>query len=269
MMKSLFKTLLGRLERPSVTELAPQRIHWTPELVARFWNGTSQTRLTAFNFSLQAGRSVIVALDHLLPRDGRILDFGAGDGDLVRLMCERGLRTAAYEPSEGRAQTLSQRLESRPGFLGVVGPESREEFDFVMMAEVIEHVLDKEFDSCLKRLKALTRLGGILAVTTPNNEDLDLGMAYCPVSNTLFHRWQHVRSFTADSLSGLLSRYGFEEIVTHQLEFNDALYVPYDSLWGTPESAENPPSHIIELRANRSVRIGGEANLLYIGRRVA
>jgi hypothetical protein len=136
-----------------------------------------------------------------------------------------------------------------------------------MMAEVIEHILDEQLDATLRRLADLTRPGGILVVTTPNNEDLELGMVYCPVSNTLFHRWQHVRSFTDISLAALLAQYGFEALVTHHVEFNDALYVPSDSLWGKATDDAVLPSHIQELRANRSVRIGGETNLLYVGRR--
>lgn len=246
---------------------APQRICWTPELVDRFWNGLSQTRLGEFSFSKLGGRSLIVAVDHLLPPEGQILDFGAGDGYLIKLMCERGLHVAAYEPSEGRIENLRSMLESHTGFLGVEGASSTEQYDFVMMAEVIEHILDEQLDKTLRRVSDFVKPGGVLVVTTPNNEDLELGMAYCPVSNTLFHRWQHVRSFTKDSLVELLAQYGFDEIATHHVGFNDSLYVPSDPLWGGASSSTDLPSHIQELRANRPVRIGSESNLLYIGRR--
>ena len=245
--------------------LAPNQIHWTHELVKKFWDGFSQTRLREFSFSRQAGRSLLIAIDHLLPRNGQILDFGAGDGDLIRFLCEKGLFAAAYEPSENRALKLTKNLEKCTGFLGTVGTSTDKTFDLVLIVEVIEHILDDDLDNCLNRLKTLVRTGGLIIVTTPNNEDLDLGMAYCPLSNTLFHRWQHVRSFTHESLVELLSVYGFEEIATHRIEFNNALYVPYDQHWGDEDSKELP-SHIQELRANRPVSIGGENNLLYIGR---
>ena len=90
--------------------MKPERLKWTPELVARYWDGFSQTRLVEYSFSRQVGRSLLVAVDHLLPRDGRVLDFGAGDGHLVRLMSERGLKVAAYEPSAGRLDTLRAQL---------------------------------------------------------------------------------------------------------------------------------------------------------------
>lgn len=246
---------------------SPQPIQWTHELVEKFWDGFAQTRLVEFSFSRQAGRSLIIAIDHLLPKDSQILDYGAGDGDLIKLMCERGLNVSGFEPSENRAQKLRNKLKGHSGFKGIVNNDVDTTYEFVLMAEVIEHVLDEDLDECLTRLSSLVQSGGLLIVTTPNNEDLELGMAYCPVSNVLFHRWQHVRSFTRESLVDLLSQYGFDEVVTHQIEFNDALYVPYDKQWGEATEDVALPSHIQEMRANKPTRIGGETNLLYIGKR--
>ncbi len=249
------------------SKLAPQRIRWTPELVDRFWEGFSQTRLIEFSFSKQAGRNLIIAIDHLLPRQGRILDFGAGDGHLIRLLCERGYHAAAFEPSKARSEKLEDRLRDCQNFLGVVNGNTKESFDLVIMAEVIEHILDEQLDHTLRTIAKLTQPGGLLIITTPNNEDLDLGMAYCPVSNTLFHRWQHVRSFTAESLSALFFQYGFDEIATHHLAFIDSLF-PSDPFGeNAPDKNAELPSHMQELRANRPVHIGAETNLLYVGKR--
>ena len=248
---------------------APQRIRWTPELVESFWDGVAQTRLVSLSFSKLAGKSLVVAIDHLLPRSGSILDYGAGDGDLIRLLCERGLRAAAYEPSIERSENLRELLNDCEGFLGVVRADTEKSFDVVIMAEVIEHILDEQLSGALTRLSSLVRTGGLLVVSTPNNEDLELSMAYCPVSNTLFHRWQHVRSFTDKSLVALLGKYGFEEIATHRVEFNDSLYVPYDPIWGETVAESNLPFHIKSLRSNQPTNIAGETNILFIGRRGA
>jgi 2-polyprenyl-3-methyl-5-hydroxy-6-metoxy-1,4-benzoquinol methylase len=199
--------------------MKPGRLQWTPELVNRFWDAFAQTRLVAFSFSKQGGRSLIIAVDHLLPRDGKILDFGAGNGHLIQLMSERGLKAAAYEPSENRMEYLRNTLSDCAGFLGVISDNDWDLFDAVIAAEVLEHILDELLDKTLGRLSNLTKPGGIVIITTPNNEDLELGMAYCPVSNLLFHRWQHVRSFTRETLCTLMDRFGFDEIATHQLSF--------------------------------------------------
>jgi 2-polyprenyl-3-methyl-5-hydroxy-6-metoxy-1,4-benzoquinol methylase len=251
--------------------MKPQRLQWTPELVQKFWDGIAQTELVQFSFAKQAGPSLLVAIDHLLPRDGVIIDFGAGDGHLVRMMCERGLRAAAYEPSTARTAHLRARLADVDGFEGIVGPGVQRSFDVVIMSEVIEHVLDEELDSTLGRLAGLTKPGGILIVTTPNNENLELGMAYCPLSNMLFHRWQHVRSFTKESLAELLKRFGFEEVATHRLGFDPQVFLPWDAHRTTrsvgSKEGSNLPDYIAKLRRNESVCIGSESNIMYIGRR--
>lgn len=245
--------------------MKPQKLKWTPELVRKFWDGLAHTRLPELGFSRQVGKSLIIAIEHELPRDGRILDFGAGDGDLIKLLCERGYLTAAYEDSKERQTVLKQNLGQHENFLGTIDKHSNETFEVVIMAEVIEHILDEELDETLNKIARLIEPGGLIVVTTPNNEDLEMNMAYCPESNLIFHRWQHVRSFTDQSLKELLARYGVEEIVSHQVELNDHVFLPGDKMWSQNENGE-PPSFLNEIRQNIPVKTGGEQNLLYLGR---
>ncbi|MCK1422384.1 glycosyltransferase [Bradyrhizobium sp. 182] len=247
--------------------MAAERLKWTPELVNRFWDNVGQTRLTELSFAKLGGRSVITAIDHILPKHGRILDFGAGDGHLLRFMAQRGLTVAGYEPSKGRAANLQRVLENFDGFLGVVGDDSAETFDVVIMSEVIEHVLDEVLDATLDRLARFVRPGGMLVITTPNNEDLDLDMAYCPVSNLLFHRWQHVRSLDQSSLKTLLSRFGFDEVVTHQVGFDDNIFVPHDAFWSGKPIVDPLPDWLENIRQNKPSQAGAGNRLLYIGQK--
>src|SRR5690349_12307481 len=126
--------------------MEPHRLQWTPQLVQQFWDGFAQTQLVAFSFASQGGRSLIVAVDHLLPRNGSILDFGAGDGSLIEFMSERGLKAAAYEPSENRLRALRSTLSCCTGFLGSVTNDDQQAFDAVIVAEVLEHILDEQLD---------------------------------------------------------------------------------------------------------------------------
>jgi SAM-dependent methyltransferase len=175
---------------------------------------------------------------------------------------------AAYETSASRKEALASRFGATDNFLGALADDSdRAQFDVILMAEVIEHILDEDLDAVLQRLSGLTKPGGTLVVTTPNNEDLALGMCYDPLGNTLFHRWQHVRSFTAGSLAALFERFGFAELVTHQIGLDNALFVPYDPMWGGASTDVELPSHIVEMRANRSGAFGTQNSLIYIGTR--
>lgn len=243
----------------------PQRLEWTPELVERFWDGVWTTRLKEFSFARQAGRALAVVVDHLLEPGTRVLDFGAGPGDLVQLLLERGFDVAGHDPSPAARASLVRRFSAHPGFVGSLGPDEQQTFDVVIMAEVIEHVLDAELDATLARVARFTAPGGHVVVTTPNNEDLELGMCVDPLANVVFHRWQHVRSFTRDSLAAAMAAVGFEAVATHELELSEHLYVPYDRLWGDPAGA---PSHLRAIRENQPCAVGGQQNLVYLGRRM-
>lgn len=261
MIRDLLTVLKSRQQRE------PQPLVWTPDLVARFWDGVWTTRLKEFSFARQAGRSLIVAVDHLLPPGTRVLDFGAGVGDLTELLLQRDLQVAAHETSPAGRTALAQRFHGRRGFLGSPTPRDRAEFDVVILAEVIEHVLDGEFDATLTLVSARTRPGGLVIVTTPNNEDLELGMCVDPLSNVVFHRWQHVRSFTRATLSACMRRYGLEAVVTHELEFSEARYLPFDRLWAPDGHPQPPQPHLVSLRADRDTYDGARQNLVFVGQR--
>ena len=242
----------------------PQPLEWTPELVERFWSSVWTTRLKEFSFARQAGRALIVALEHLWPAGTSVLDFGAGVGDLTALFLDRDVHVAVYDPSPTARTALHRRFAGKPGFIGPLGPGDERQFDVVVLAEVIEHVLLSEFEATLSRVYGYVRPGGVVVVTTPNDEDLELGMCVDPLNNVIFHRWQHVRSFDRQSLNGTLATVGFVEVVTHEIELSEHLFVPHDSRWG--EGAE-PADYLVEMRANRPCRIGGQQNLVYIGKK--
>lgn len=243
----------------------PQRLRWTPELVERFWSGIAKTRLAEYNFGRTGGKPFVLAIEHVLTKAGRILDFGAGEGEIVELLMERGFQVAAYEPVAARREVFERKFLAHPNFLGVMGPQDHQTYDVVLMIEVIEHILDESFDESLARVAALTRLGGHIVVSTPNNEDLELSMAYCPMSNMLFNRWQHVRSFTQDSLTALMARYGYECRAVHAMEYQAHFFVPFDPVWGGPDYKREIPDYLRRMRAHQPTQIGNQSRLLYIG----
>src|SRR5437773_1177577 len=121
-------------------------IQWTPELVERFWSGVSKTRLSDLSFSRSAAPYLIELIgDHLKPQ-GRHLDFGAEDGDLVRSLIEQGYATAACEPIGVRSAKIPRDIADHPKYLGVIKDDSPERFDVVLMIEVIEHILPEDLD---------------------------------------------------------------------------------------------------------------------------
>jgi 2-polyprenyl-3-methyl-5-hydroxy-6-metoxy-1,4-benzoquinol methylase len=100
---------------------------------------------------------------------GRVLDYGAGIGQLTRrlLALQRFSRIAATDivrvPSDlaGVAEWTEQDLN-------LPIPACEDEFDVVVAAEVIEHLENPRFT--MREIFRILRPGGTAIVTTPNNE---------------------------------------------------------------------------------------------------
>jgi 2-polyprenyl-3-methyl-5-hydroxy-6-metoxy-1,4-benzoquinol methylase len=271
----------------------PKELQWTRELINSFWDGFSQTPLKDMAFAKSAGTKLLDIVGRHLPPNARCLDFGSGGGDLLALLIERGCQAAGFEPSTERSNDMMKLpFASNPNFLGVVDNDSTEIFDVVIAAEVLEHVLDAELPAVVKRLRDFLKPGGILIATTPNNEDLVANFAYCPVSDVVFHRWQHVRSFTAESLDACLSAGGFQRIEDHRVDYSSYADLArelreaqqevkrlrrkgrYQRRFGPlyPMVAPLLRSRIEEEKSEPGergdLRIGGETNLIYVGKAV-
>ena len=221
--------LLTRKARCGDRNSMIERLIWTPELITSFWNGLSQTRLLELAFSKLAGPYLFMLVKQYLSESKRHLDFGAGDGDFVRLLVDRGMPTAALEPSPARQAVIADRLGGASLFLGCIDANYRGiPFDVIFMFEVIEHIPDDKLADTFALIKLLLVRNGCLIITTPNNEDLELASAVDPRGQVLFHRWQHVRSLTRESLSGLLQQFGFSLIVTHEIEISDRIFAAHE-----------------------------------------
>ncbi len=77
-----------------------------------------------------------------------------------------------------------------------------------MFIEVIEHLDDDALAEVLAVLRQLVTPDGLILITTPNDENLPKSHVFCPETGKVFHRWQHVRSWTADSLTAHLTDHG-------------------------------------------------------------
>jgi 2-polyprenyl-3-methyl-5-hydroxy-6-metoxy-1,4-benzoquinol methylase len=183
----------------------PRALEWTPERVRAFWNGVQKTPLRERSFSLHAGRAVALLVRRHLARGARVVDFGGGDGTLARILAAGGIVATVHEPAVERLAAVD--VDRLPA-----AEADRGRFDGLVLSEVLEHVLDVEMDETFDAIRSLLAPGGIIVVTVPNDERLDDGLVYCPVSETYFHRWQHVRAFTVESLDAFMAGRGFRRI---------------------------------------------------------
>jgi 2-polyprenyl-3-methyl-5-hydroxy-6-metoxy-1,4-benzoquinol methylase len=189
-----------------------QELVWTPQMIARFWNFESRRPQNFFTY--QVGGALIHYFRRYLKSSSRIVDYGAGPGFLVEDLIASGHQCAAIEFAPDAVQLLSTKLAGNPKFLGayhldeISGIEGR--FDVAFLIEVVEHLYDNDLDTCLDAVRRLLALGGVLIVTTPNDEDRSQSFIMNPETGKIFHRWQHVRSWSAASLQREICRRGFE-----------------------------------------------------------
>lgn len=252
----------------------PEHLMWTPALVAQFWNGMAQAGLDdVAAFGRMAKRCIYWLISRHLTPGGRHLDYGAGGGEIADYLIKHGFPFAIYEPSCQRLQKAEHGMSSASGFLGIEKSPASESYDVVTCFEVLEHVLDCDFDRVCDELVGHVRPGGRLVVTTPNNEDLQASMVYCPVSNTVFHKKQHVRRLSPTMITEVFAKRGLRKVCVHQIDLHEDLFSPYLHLMGFREgddvAAEATsgaiPTHIDQIIRDTDSAAGARSRLIYIG----
>jgi len=196
-------------------------LDWNDDLAGRYWRW--QSHFPEQYFTRNFGRLIARRLRPLLQGRRRILDFGCGVGYLVPHLAALGVEVTAADHSEAALAATNARNAGIAGFAGAASPEtlvaSGRRFDAIVSIEVIEHLSDEYLEAFFKSFHALLAPGGIAIITTPNDEDLHASETYCPHCDQVFHRWQHLRSWTAESLAAAVSAHGFTLIRTFTTNF--------------------------------------------------
>ena len=151
-----------------------------------------------------ARRAVAMIARHTQP--GTLLDVGCWLGFLCDEARRAGWQPVGLEPSAFASRFARERLRldvrAHGLFEADLEPAS---FDAVVMADVLEHLLDPA--QALARVAGLLRPGGVLLLVLPD--------AGSRVARRLGRRWwsvipTHVQYFTRGSLRTLLGRMGWE-----------------------------------------------------------
>jgi 2-polyprenyl-3-methyl-5-hydroxy-6-metoxy-1,4-benzoquinol methylase len=198
-----------------------QQMEWTPKRIALFWANEARTEDNAY--SRQFGRRIAKTLAPHLRGCRTVLDYGCGFGFFVRRLAALGLETTATDLSPEAVAAANNNNRGVAGFHGARLTDqlrqSGETFDAVVATEIVEHMYDDALTLFFDDMRRLLKPGGRLLITTPNEEDLTLATVYCPACDHEFHRWQHVRSWSADALSARLVTEGFHTTAVIQTNF--------------------------------------------------
>lgn len=145
----------------------------------------------------------------------RIMDVGAGIGELVAAMADRGFAASGIEPSceaSRYAQSQGRAVQQNDlvGWLESVPQEAGPVCDGITLLNVLEHLPDPA--GALAQCRAMLPDGGILCIRVPNDfSDVQAAV----VETTGCGRWwvqtpDHINYFSRESLTSLLKAQGFE-----------------------------------------------------------
>ena len=188
-------------------------VQWDEQSVKRFWDFVSHAQPDSY-FAKNAGGPLVKHFSKQIIEAENIVDFGCGPGNFLKYLSKSTGKFAGYDLSDNSIKLVQEHFKGHPNFIGAFTQEAQEElsefFDLAFMLEVVEHLEDDALHAALSDVRSLLKTGGRLIVTTPNEEDLSKNWICSPESGRIFHRWQHVRSWSAASLAKTLQAAGFE-----------------------------------------------------------
>jgi SAM-dependent methyltransferase len=148
-------------------------------------------------------------LGRMLPRGpGRILDLGCGNG-LITNCLARDYRIVGLDWSwealkhvtTPRICATATALPLRPG-----------DFSVILSSELLEHLRETDLRATVRGLLRLD--ASHILITVPNNENLCINELRCPACGHVFNASYHQRSFSAESLAALFTRYRLVQVQT-------------------------------------------------------
>ena len=225
-------------------EYKPHILEWTDEKVSRFWN--FRNNYAHYNdtwFTQQVGGALLRLVNRKHRLTGNILDYGTGKGFLVNRLLEDYPRAAIYacDFTDSLAKEVDEKFSSSKAFHGcrllTTLPSSYEAdfFDVVFLIETIEHLTDNYLEATLREINRVLKPGGIVVITTPNNEQLDKNFVHCADCGASFHHMQHLRSWNEKSLSAMAASFNFSNLFCKGMNIkwynkNGYFYYAFDQL---------------------------------------
>jgi SAM-dependent methyltransferase len=198
----------------------PHDIDWTPERVSRFWDYySSNPQMADSYFAKMVGRSLLKFVGKRI-KIGTAVDIGCGPGDLIGMLIAAGHPTYGVDSSPASLAKVHDRFSGQTNFRGAVTNDRgkfdlpNEAADSAFMLEVVEHMDDAALRGALAEAHRILKPGGHLVLTTPNDENLEASRVMCPECGSIFHRVQHVRAWSADSLRMAVEPSGFRAIAS-------------------------------------------------------
>ncbi len=202
-----------------------REVKWNQEKIKRFWDYfVGNPALLKLSFAEEVGRDIIKRTEKYLKPDFNILDYGCGAGALIGYLLDAGYGCQGLDSSVDSLEIVRKKFESEKLFKGailsteipnqIIAPNF---YDFIYSIEMIEHLLPDRIENCVQELERILKSGGYVFISTPYNENLEKYNVICPDCGAIFHRVQHLNSFTEEKLAAMMEKNGFKTVVCKAL----------------------------------------------------
>lgn len=157
-------------------------------------------------------KRILIYLEKIQPKKGRLFDVGAATGILLSLAQEHGWEPEGIDPSTWAVKTAKEKygLDIIAGDFesAALAPN---QYSAVTMVDFIEHVPDPL--AALHKARLILKEAGVLCLVTPDIKSL--------AARITGPRWWHYRPahlayFTRQSLHSLLAQSGFQVLKTRR-----------------------------------------------------
>lgn len=117
----------------------------------------------------------VIRASQLIPRDGKVIEFGAGQGRNSLALAELGFDVKAVETSQVGVDSMNQAAseKSLPTFRAEVSDARAEiegQYDLIVSTFMLHHFTREEAEGFIRKIKEHTKDGGINAISTFTKE---------------------------------------------------------------------------------------------------
>jgi GT2 family glycosyltransferase/2-polyprenyl-3-methyl-5-hydroxy-6-metoxy-1,4-benzoquinol methylase len=176
----------------------------------------------------------------LVPRDGRVLDVGCAGGSFSSAMHRlRGCTVTGVELDPILARSAREHCaEVIEGDVAALGGRLPRDFDAVIAADVLEHLVDPA--AALRSLASALKPGGVLLASIPNVTHASIVLALAagsfPRSDEGLLDKTHLRFFGEGEVLSLFHEAGFAASVVDRVSIDPRLTEFKSDLLGLPEA---------------------------------
>lgn len=155
-------------------------------------------------------REIVSYLNKFIPKDGVVLDIGAGYCDFINNVVSKKRIALDYSPDfKQYADKGVQTVESKVTDMGAVEGET---VDVVFASNLFEHLTDEDLDKTMKEVRRVLKENGRLILMQPNYR-----LSY----KTYFDDPTHKKVFSDEALKNFLISYGME------IELSKPKFLPF------------------------------------------